>query len=156
MILLYSGQRNLRPQLRRYHHSRSKPSFTILDLSFYASHDSYGWRSSVGRHRGGCLLQGFITDDYGEQHLTLVDWARHWAQFFLGKTTPARTGVLLIFDVIKPRLEAGNITLPLRGENRRAQLLQARHQSGCIRRKEGGYECDYQCSSVAPEVVSPY
>ena len=65
------------------------------------------------------VLQGLITDDYGEQHIARIEILIVFDTGhnpFLVKTA-ARKGIISIFDVNKLRLEAGDITVPLRGED---------------------------------------
>ena len=85
---------------------------------------------------GGALLDGtaegvlqvFITDDYGEWHLarmailTVPGIGRN----LFSQKTAARKGIVSIFDVNKPKMEAGDITVPLGWRERRSLLLQAR------------------------------
>ena len=64
------------------------------------------------------VLQGLIADDYREQHLAriaILIVSGIGRNLFLVKTA-ARKGVVSIFDANKPRLEASDITVPLRGE----------------------------------------
>ena len=65
------------------------------------------------------VLKGLITGDYGEQHLAwiaiLIVPGIECNIFSL--KTAARKGIVSIFDVNKPRLEAWDITVPFRGEN---------------------------------------
>ena len=88
--------------------------------------------TSLGTHRtiltaGGALLddiaegvlKGLITDDYGEQHLARIAIliVSGIGRNFFSVKTAAGKGIVSIFDVNKPRLEAGDITVPLRGED---------------------------------------
>ena len=65
------------------------------------------------------VLQGLITDDCGEQHLARIAilMVPGIGRNLFPVKTAARKGIVSIFDVNKPRLEAGDITVPLRGEN---------------------------------------
>ena len=59
------------------------------------------------------VLQGLITNDYGEQHLApiaILIVPGIGCNLFSVKTA-ARKGIVSIFDVNKPRLEAGDITV---------------------------------------------
>ena len=65
------------------------------------------------------VLRGLITDDYGKYRfarIAILIVPGIGRDLFSVKTA-ARKGIVLIFDVIKPRLEAGGITVSLRGEN---------------------------------------
>ena len=64
-------------------------------------------------------LRGLITDDYGEQHLARIANLRvpGIGRNVFSLKTSATKGVVSIFDVNKPRLEAGDITVAFRGEN---------------------------------------
>ena len=64
-------------------------------------------------------MQGLVTDDYGEQHLTriaILIVPGIGRNHFLAKTA-ATEGIASTFDVNQPRLEAGDVAVPLRGEN---------------------------------------
>ena len=65
------------------------------------------------------VLQGLIADDYGEQELaqiTILIVPGIGSIVFSAKPA-ARKGIISIFDVDKSRLKAGDITVPLHGEN---------------------------------------
>ena len=64
------------------------------------------------------VLQGLITDDYGEQHLAriaIVTVPGNDRNLFSEKTAATKV-IVSSFDANKLRLEAGEITVPLRGE----------------------------------------
>ena len=65
------------------------------------------------------VLQGFITDDYEKQHLARIALVNvHCVgRIFFSVKTAGMKGMVSIFDDNKPRLEAGDITVPPRGEN---------------------------------------
>ena len=99
------------------------------------------------------VLQGLIADDYREQHLAriaILIVSGIGRNLFLVKTA-ARKGVVSIFDANKPRLEASDITVPLRGEIDDLYSFKC----GWIRRKGAGDECGGQRPSVAPATGSP-
>lgn len=65
------------------------------------------------------VLQGFITDDCGEQHLAriaILNMSGIEVNCFSVKATE-RKGIVLIVDISDPRLEAADSTLALRGED---------------------------------------
>ena len=65
------------------------------------------------------VLQGLITDDYGEQHPAqiVILIAPGIGRNIFSVKTAERKGIVSIFDVNKSRLEAGDITMLLREEN---------------------------------------
>ena len=65
------------------------------------------------------VLQGLITDDYGEQPLAriAIPFVPEIGRNIYSIKTAARKGIVSTFDVNKPGLEAGNIAVPLRGES---------------------------------------
>ena len=64
------------------------------------------------------VLQGLITDDFGEQHLARIAIliVPGIGRNLFSVKTAATKGIVSIFVANKPRLEAGDITVPLRGE----------------------------------------
>ena len=65
------------------------------------------------------LLQGLVTDDYGNQILVrviIVVVAGIGCNLF-SVMTAAKKGIMIIFDYENPRLEGFNITVPLRSES---------------------------------------
>ena len=64
-------------------------------------------------------LQGFRTDNYGTQS-PIADHNPNFAVVggnIISVKGPVRKRIVSIFDVNKPRVEAGEISVPLRGEN---------------------------------------
>ena len=65
------------------------------------------------------VLQGLITGDYGEQHLA---WIAILVVLAIGRKyfsvkAATRKGIVWIFDVSNPRVEAADISLPLLEED---------------------------------------
>ena len=110
-----------------------------------------GWWSSLDGTAEG-VLQGLITDEYGEQHLAwiaILIVPVIGCNIFSAKTS-ARKGNVSIFDVNKPRLEAGDITLPIHGENDDLYSFKLDLSADGYRRKGADDEYGDQCPSVAP------
>ena len=107
----------------------SGPSFddTIIPDLKHPLHDYTSLRTPrTILTAGGALLdgtaegvsQGLITDDYGEQHLAriaILIVPGIGGNIFSVKTA-ARMVIVSIFDVNRPRLEVGDITVPFPGE----------------------------------------
>ena len=67
---------------------------------------------------GEGILQGVITDNYGNGHLVRIEilLVPTIGQNLFSVKTATRNGIVSIFDRGNPRLEAFGVTLPLRGE----------------------------------------
>ena len=95
-----------------------------------------------------CHFAARTTNDYGEQHLAwiaILNVPGIGRNLFSVKTG-ARKGIVSI-DVNKPRLGAGNITVPLRGENDDLYSFK-------LDLSTDGYAGN-QCPSLAPAAGSP-
>ena len=65
------------------------------------------------------VLQGLVTDYYGNQILVRVDImvASRIGYNLFSVTTAAKKGIVTILDYENPRLEGNNVTVPLRSES---------------------------------------
>ena len=103
------------------------------------------------------VLQSYITDNCGEPHLVgiaIVIVPGIGRNLFSVKTA-ARTGIVSIFDVNNPRLEAAEITVPLRGEDNSLYSFKLDLSVDGYAGKELVMNAILIAPSVAPTVGSP-
>ena len=103
------------------------------------------------------VLQGLMAHDYREQHvgrIAILFVAGIGRKYFLGKNSGEEEH-RFDFRCQQTQVGGGQHYRATSRRKRRALLLQAIPQCGCIRRNGAGDECDDQCPSVALAAESP-
>ena len=115
MLLLFLSRAEPQATVRRSHHAELK--LRLQDNICPRTILTAGGALLDGTEVG--ILQGFITDDYGEHHLAriaIVMVCGIGRNMFSVKQQRKEI-MILIFDAIKPSLKVGDTSVTLRGED---------------------------------------